>query len=113
MNVLRTMPLLRDRFCPAVMWVRGICESSSEPSNRKHTKILLTHNEYRHNIIISANQAENSMSKWKTIKMVPIIHAEKLILDSTLITRMLGNQRANRLHSLTNITFPNKFLEEL
>lgn len=45
--------------------------------------------------------------------MVPIIHAEKLILDSTLITRMLGNQRANRLHSLTNITFPNMFLEEL
>lgn len=60
---LRILSLLRHRSCPAVMWAKGICESSSDPSNRKHTKTALTHNEYRHNIIRSANQAENSRSK--------------------------------------------------
>lgn len=89
MWILSVLSLLRDRSCPAVMWAKGICESSSNPSNRKHTKTLLPHNEYRHNIIRSANQAENSRSKWKTIKMVPIIHAEKLILDSTRIVRIV------------------------
>lgn len=72
-----------------ILVAKGIYESSSDLSNRKHTKTLLTHNEYRHNIIRSANQAKNSRSKWKTIKMVPIIHAEKLISDSTHIARIV------------------------
>lgn len=86
---MRTLPLLRAQSRSAVMWLNGMCESSSDPSNRKHTKALPTHNEYGHNIIRSANQAENLKSKWKTIKMVAIIHAEKLILDSTRTTRIV------------------------
>lgn len=63
--------------------IKGIRESSPDPHNRKHTKTLPIHNEYRHDIIRSANQAENLSCKWKTIKMADIIHAEKLIGDST------------------------------
>lgn len=87
--ILSILALLRQRSCPAVMWVKRICELSSDPSNRKHTKTLPTHNEYTHSIIRSTNQAENLRSKWKTITMVPIIHAEKLILDSTCIARIV------------------------
>lgn len=57
------------------------------------------------------NQAENLRSKWKTIKMAPIIHVWRLVLDSTRIARTVMRLKSKKpaQFQFLNITFPGMF----
>lgn len=87
------------------MWVFGL-------SNRKCSKTPLIHNECRYSIIRSANQAENLSSKWKTIKLDPAIHAEKLILGRASMVRIVIWEQGKPLVQSDSVTVPSMLQEE-